>query len=757
MLNALPALVVLLDARSVVVDVNESWRRFAAANGLEGPEFGVGREYSEVCEQAVGVSSEGAREVAEGIRGVLSGSLEGFSHEYSCHTPTEPRWFQLTVTPMPGQGDPGAVVMHVDITDRRRAEEGLRKLSTAVEQSPVSIAITDTTGRIEYVNPFLMQTLGYTAAEVIGANPRLWKGGGTPAEVYEELWQTITSGRIWQGTIQNRRKNGELIWEHARIAPLRNPEGVITHYVMVKEDITEARRRDEALQAVQAQLQHVTASSAAVIYVLRVEGEHHIRTWVSPNIKRVLGYEVEEALLPGWWRERVQPEDLEQARASEQQFRTSPAMSREYRFRHGDGSYRWILDESRRTTGEQGAVEVVGSWLDITERKRLELQFRQSQKMEAVGRLTGGIAHDFNNILMAILGYSDFLLEGLRASPRLAEDAREIRRAADRAATLTRQLLAFSRTQVLVPQPLNLNVVITDLEKLLRRLLGEDIELRTILDPEIATVHADPGQVEQVVMNLALNARDAMPKGGPLEIRTSMADLDASYVRGRPYVTAGRYVAIWVTDRGTGISKEVLSHLFEPYFTTKEPGKGTGLGLATVFGIVKQSGGHIEVYSELGLGSTFKVYLPAVEQPAVPPAPAPSREVRGGHETVLVVDDDKAIGGLVERVLVERGYRVLLAADVDTALALARSHPGAIDLVITDVVMPGRGGKELVEDLARGTPDLKVIYMSGFTGDTIAQRGLTAIGVPMLGKPVGAGTLLRVVREVLDGTYRAGA
>jgi PAS domain S-box-containing protein len=380
---------------------------------------------------------------------------------------------------MPGQGDPGAVVMHVDITDRRRAEEGLRKLSTAVEQSPVSIAITDTTGRIEYVNPFLMQTLGYTAAEVIGANPRLWKGGATPAEVYEELWQTITSGRIWQGTIQNRKKNGELIWEHARIAPLRNPEGVITHYVAVKEDITEARRRDEALQAVQAQLQHVTASSAAVIYVLRVEGGHHIRTWVSPNIKRVLGYEVEEALVAGWWRERVQPEDLEQARASEQQFQSRQEMSREYRFRHGDGSYRWILDESRRTTGEQGAVEVVGSWLDITERKHLELQFRQSQKMEAVGRLTGGIAHDFNNILMAILGYSDFLLEGLRASPRLAEDAREIRRAADRAATLTRQLLAFSRTQVLVPQPLNLNVVITDLEKLLRRLLGEDIELRT--------------------------------------------------------------------------------------------------------------------------------------------------------------------------------------------------------------------------------------------------------------------------------------
>jgi len=757
MLDALPANVALLGPTGTILAVNESWRRFAQANDCRDPAFGVGRNYLEVCDQAVGDGAEAARLVARRIRDVLTGQQEKFALEYSCHAPDEQRWFRLVVTRLPEGQRAGAVVMHVDITDRKLAEEDLRKLSMAVEQSPLSIVITDTGGCIEYVNPFTTAALGYTAEEVIGQNPRIWKGPDTPAEVHQDLWRTITAGRTWEGIIQNRKKNGQPIWEHARIAPLRDPDGGISHYVAVKEDITERRRAEQELRAARAHLEHVTASSAAVIYVLRHDGEHLTPTWVSSSLQRVMGYEVEEALAPGWWLDRVMPEDREQVRASERRLLEQGRVSQEYRFRHGDGSYRWILDECSRLPGTgTGPAEMVGSWLDVTERKKMELQLHHAQKMEAVGRLTGGIAHDFNNILMAILGYTDFLLDGLRSSPRLAEDVREIRKAADRAATLTRQLLAFSRKQVLTPRPINLNQVIADLEKLLRRLLGDDIQLRTVLDPGIGTVHADPGQVEQVVMNLALNARDAMPDGGPLEIRTTQAELDASYVRGRPYVIPGAYAAIWVTDRGTGIPRDVLPHLFEPYFTTKDPGKGTGLGLATVFGIVKQSGGHIEVYSEVGLGSTFKVYLPVISENAVPTEPLPAQEVDGGHETILVVDDDAAIAGLVERILMERGYRVLLAHGVAEALVLARDHAGPIELVLTDVVMPEQGGKELVAALAGLRPELKVIYMSGFTGDAIAQRGLIGTGVPILAKPVAAGTLLRVVREILDDTYRAG-
>jgi two-component system, cell cycle sensor histidine kinase and response regulator CckA len=400
----------------------------------------------------------------------------------------------------------------------------------------------------------------------------------------------------------------------------------------------------------------------------------------------------------------------------------------------------------------EGVVtRVVGVARDLTERLTLEAQFRQAQKMEGVARLAGGVAHDFNNILMAISGYSDLLLKANALSPQHTEDVTEIRKAADRATVLTRQLLAFSRRQVLRPQVLSLNVVVTDMEKLLRRLIGDDIVLSTRLAPDLGSVEADAGQIEQILMNLAVNARDAMPDGGTLEIGTANVDLDQAYLEGHPWAKAGPHAMIWMTDSGVGMSKDVISHLFEPFFTTKEAGKGTGLGLATVYGIVKQSAGHTTVYSEPGLGSTFKVYLPRVDAAPQPLAPLGPQEVIGGRETVMVVDDDPVLWALIQRILREHGYTVVGARSAEAASGLWRDHLGLIDLLVTDVVMPGRSGRELATELTALRPGLKVLYMSGYTDDVMLSRGVLEPGAHFLTKPIAPDDLLRTVRALLDG------
>jgi two-component system cell cycle sensor histidine kinase/response regulator CckA len=398
-----------------------------------------------------------------------------------------------------------------------------------------------------------------------------------------------------------------------------------------------------------------------------------------------------------------------------------------------------------------GCVEVLR---DITERKRMEEQLRQSQKMEAIGHLAGGVAHDFNNLLTAITGYSDLLLIRLREGDRLRKHVLEIKKAGERAASLTRQLLIFSRRQVLVPHVLDLNAVVANTDKMLRRLIGEDIDLLTVPGPGLGRVKADPGQVEQVILNLVLNARDALPQGGKLTIETSNVDLDESYTRSHIDVTPGHYVMLAVSDTGCGMDAETLSHIFEPFFTTKEEGKGTGLGLATVYGIVKQGSGHIWVSSDPGQGTTFKIYLPRVEEGAEPVRPGfAAGEVPRGTETVLLVEDDVIVRDLVREVLQSSGYTVLEASGASQALRIGeRCAPQPIHLMLTDVVMPEMGGPQLADRLACLYPKMKVLYMSGYTDAAVARHAKLSCDAPYLQKPFAPEILARKVRELLDAS-----
>jgi PAS domain S-box-containing protein len=392
---------------------------------------------------------------------------------------------------------------------------------------------------------------------------------------------------------------------------------------------------------------------------------------------------------------------------------------------------------------------------DVTERRRLEGQYLQAQKMEAVGQLAGGVAHDFNNLLTIINGYGDLVLGQLPPHDPARGLVQEITRAGERAAALTRQLLAFSRQQVVAPQVLDLNALVLDLEKMLRRLIGEDVELASVLRPHLGPVKADPGQVEQVLMNLVVNARDAMPRGGKITIETDDIDLDDYYSKAHVNVPPGRYVLLAVSDTGQGMTPEVKAHLFEPFFTTKERGKGSGLGLATVYGIVKQSGGHVQVYSEPGVGTTFKVYLPRVE-PVRPVAPSslPASLPRG-NETILLVEDEDAVRSIARHILRSSGYTVLEAADGDAARRICGEHRGPIHLLVSDVVIPGVGGRELAEQLLALHPEMQVLYLSGYTDDAIVRHGILQESVNFLQKPFSSAVLARKVREVLD-THRKG-
>jgi len=388
---------------------------------------------------------------------------------------------------------------------------------------------------------------------------------------------------------------------------------------------------------------------------------------------------------------------------------------------------------------------------DITERKQLQQQLIQSQKMEAVGRLAGGIAHDFNTLLTAIFGYTDLLTEELPEGSQARKDVAEIRKAGERAASLTRQLLAFSRQQVLQPIVLSVNALVADVETMLRRLIGADVELRTTLAPDAGNVRADPGQLEQVILNLAVNARDAMPTGGKLTIETQNVELGEMYAEARQPVVPGAYVMLAVSDTGVGMDAKTQARIFEPFFTTKEAGKGTGLGLATVYGIVKQSGGYIWTYSEPGHGATFKVYLPQVEAPveATVRPPEPGRTL-GGTETVLLAEDDELLRPLARGLLEKLGYTVLDAGTAAAALALAHAHGGPIHLLLTDVVMPGESGRQLARRLGEVRPDMRVLYTSGYSDDAIVHHGMLEPGLNYLQKPFTPATLARSVREVLD-------
>jgi two-component system, cell cycle sensor histidine kinase and response regulator CckA len=400
---------------------------------------------------------------------------------------------------------------------------------------------------------------------------------------------------------------------------------------------------------------------------------------------------------------------------------------------------------------EEDGTRLLGVATEITERKRLEEQLLQSQKMEAVGQLAGGVAHDFNNILTAIVGYTDLLAADFSPNDRRLEDLEEIRKSARRAAALTRQLLAFSRKQVLEPRVIDLNDIVQNLDKMLRSLISENIDLKTHFAKDLQATRADPTQVEQVIMNLAINARDAMPEGGTLTIETSNATLDAEYAARHVSVLPGPYVMLAVTDTGCGMDEDTKARIFEPFFTTKPAGRGTGLGLSTVYGIVKQHGGNIWLYSEPGKGTTFKVYMPAVGGAAEAAVAAAPAAIQGkGHETILVAEDDEPLLRLAHRALATLGYTVLQADRAATAIDIARRHKGPIDLLLTDVVMPDMNGRKLAETLRAARPGLRVLFMSGYPDGAITHNGMLEKGVAYVAKPFTTEAIARKVREMLD-------
>ena len=410
-----------------------------------------------------------------------------------------------------------------------------------------------------------------------------------------------------------------------------------------------------------------------------------------------------------------------------------------------------VFSHSVQLTGRRYRLSAIR---DITDQRELEERFRQSQKMEAVGRLAGGVAHDFNNLLTVIFGYADVVLQGLEPGP-LREAMQEVRRAGERAAALTRQLLAFSRKQTLVPEVLDIGDILSGMSSMVERLIGEDIKVRVVVPRNLGRVKADRGQLEQVVMNLAVNARDAMPRGGSLLFELQNVELDDAYTATHAEVKPGPYVLLAISDTGAGMDAETQKRIFEPFFTTKEAGKGTGLGLSTVHGIVHQSGGSIGVYSEPGRGTTFKVYLPRfADDAAVPRAVSGIHPALAGSETVLVVEDEAAIRQLTNLILQKAGYTVLLAEGPVAAERIAGSHPGPIHLMLTDIVMPGMRGPELAERLSRLRPDLRVLYMSGYTDNAIAHHGMLDAGTEFLQKPFTPLRLTQKIREVLSRSER---
>lgn len=618
------------------------------------------------------------------------------------------------------------------------------------ENAADMLAVVDMNGRRLYNSPAYRKILGYTSEELRGSQALEQVHPEDRARVKAAAEEASRTGIGVSLEYRMRHKDGSWRVLESASSVIHDAKGEPEKLVIVNRDITERKRASEALRLSEASFRSVVENAPYGIYRASAAGQ---LLRVNPALQKMLGYEAQGELLrlnvaTDLYSDPQQHQHILDLLASQESFRDV-----EIEWKRKDGTLAKARCSGRlvKNEGEEGDyIEVFAE--DVTEQRLLEHQLRVAQKMEAIGRLSGGIAHDFNNLLGVIIGYSQVLKRRLGAGNDLFEHAEEIEKAGQRAASLTRQLLAFSRQQVLAPAVLNLNTLLSDMEKMLPRLIGEDIELVLRLDPGLGCVKADQSQVEQVVMNLAVNARDALPQGGKLTIETDNVTLDDAYTRHHPGSRAGDYVMLSVTDTGTGMTADTLAHLFEPFFTTKARGKGTGLGLATVYGVVKQSGGYVWADSELGKGSSFRVYLPRIEEAvAVANAPALPVEALRGAETLLVVEDADALRKLAQALLEEHGYRVVAAANGVEALQIVEQRNVPIDLLLTDVVMPGMNGRTLAERLGQLQSGLKVLYMSGYTDSAIADHGVLDPGTHLLHKPFTEETLIQKVREVLDG------
>jgi len=619
------------------------------------------------------------------------------------------------------------------------------------ENAADMIAVVDMEGKRIYNSLSYQKALGYSPEELQASSSFEQIHPDDRERVKESTEDARRSGIGKTLEYRLRHKNGTWLVLESTSSVIRNTKGEPEKLVIVNRDVTERKRAEEALRRSEAGFRSVVEDAPYGIYRASTTGKF---LQVNPALRKMLGYEAAEDLLGRDLASEIFRHTGDYQRLIEFLTRTDEIKDVEVEWKRRDGTPITVRCSGRRVNDENGApayLEVFAE--DVTEKRVLERQLRMAQKMEAIGRLSGGIAHDFNNLLGVIIGYSRVLRKALANNAALCEHAVEIEKAGQRAASLTKQLLAFSRQQVLTPAVLNLNTLASDMEKMLPRLLGEDVEVSLTLDPDLGNVKADQSQIEQVIMNLAVNARDAMPMGGRLKIQTANMELDQAYTWNHPGSKVGSYVMLAVTDTGTGMDAGTLTHIFEPFFTTKERGKGTGLGLATVYGVVKQSNGYIWVDSAPGKGASFQIYLPRhVGEPAVDEQKVDLGEKLGGSESILLVEDAEPLRKLAQTFLAAAGFRVLSAASGEDALEVAARHGGTFDLLLTDVVMPGMNGRVLAEQLLPRQPGMKVLYMSGYTDSFIAGHGvLDPGGAQLLHKPFTEEVLIRKVREVLDG------
>jgi PAS domain S-box-containing protein len=677
------------------------------------------------------------------------------------------------------QGEPLAEreALRARVADLERARVALERTVEALRETKerFQLAIRGTTDGLwdwdlvtgrEWWSARYRELVGYTEDE-LPASYESWESILHPDDreaTLEAVRLQFEENRTHEIEFRLRTKHHGYRWFLARGAMARDETGKLVRMAGSIQDIDDRKRAEEALIEAKEQLEHLLGTSPVVIY--RCEpGGNYPATFISDNVERQLGYESREFTDdPQFWASHIHTDDAPRVMANLSGLLEKDHHVHEYRFLHRDGTYRWMHDEARLVRDADGnPLDVIGSWIDITERKRteeerrvLEAELRQAQKMEAVGQLAAGVAHDFNNILTVILGKAELLLPMLK--PGLDEGAadaarsglEQVRSAGRRAAALTRRLLAFGRKEMARTEVLDLECVIRDAEELLRRLLREDIAFEVNVARGTRCIRADAGHIEQIVVNLVLNAQDAMPEGGTLTVTCANADLDEAHANARVGASPGPHVVFVVSDTGTGMSEETVEHIFEPFYTTKPMGKGTGLGLATVYGILRQTGAHISVESELRKGSTFKVYFPAVDDEPIQAQAVASAEESGGDEVILVCEDEEEVRRLVCEVLRSAGYTVLEAEHGRHALEVAAGHRGPIHLLVSDVIMRELDGRKLSQEMTRTHPGLQVIFVSGYTDYVLDSEVSRGKSVDFLQKPFTPAALLQRVRELLD-------
>ncbi len=639
-------------------------------------------------------------------------------------------------------------------SENRRVMQELReseeRYRTLVEAAEDAIFIVGADLRFKLINRAGAEGLGRDQASIIGKHLDEVFAPPTLARVIESNQRVLQTAAIIRLEEELDLPGHGLRWSHTVLAPITGANGAAAAVMGVSRDITELKRAQQALRESVTHYRMLFASNPQPMLLYEVDTLRVLDA--NDALIAKYGYTTDE-LLRMTIVDLHPPEDVPRLRALVSEPRPRLSSSGPWKHRKKDGTWLDVEVLAHDLVLPDGKKTRLVLANDVTEQKQLENQFRQAQKMEAVGRLAGGVAHDFNNLLTAILGYTDMAIEQMEGHP-VVSDLQEVRQAGERAQDLTHQLLAFSRQQIIQPRVVNVNDVLAGMEKILGRLIGEDVKLALEVRQDIGCVRIDPGQLEQVIMNLAVNARDAMPGGGVLKITTSGVTLTADYAHRSPPVVAGPYVMITVEDNGSGMSAEAQQHLFEPFFTTKEPGKGTGLGLATVYGIVKQSGGYIWLTTRSGVGTTFTLHFPVApaSEPERWPRESAAESPKQGSETVLVVEDNTALRNLATRVLRQAGYMVLAATDGEEAIRIGREHDGPIHLMFTDVVMPHMSGRAAFNELQKFRPSLKVLYSSGYMDDTIVHHGVLEEGILLLPKPYTPSVLVRKIREVLEST-----